>query len=176
MVCAPSCVIEMEEVLLARITPGRKTASASFSTRSFKSSCSGTASTTKSAAASDWTSIAGRIRASAAAFSAFVDLALFYLPFEVLADRFQAAIQKALLDVAKNHAVSGAGKNVRDAIAHRPGAQHAYCFDLIRWHEFDDSGNGGNKGRNGCQSGIKRKHRLEPCLQKSSGLLGSQRF
>ena len=76
-VCAASCVMEIEDVLLARITPGLSTASTSFSKRTFRSSCSGTASTAKSAAASTETSVVGWMRARMTGLSAALILSFF---------------------------------------------------------------------------------------------------
>ena len=77
LVCAASVVIEMEEVLLASVTPGRSTSSALLSTRTFRSRFSGTASTAKSASLSAAISVTGSMRASAADFSASVIFAFF---------------------------------------------------------------------------------------------------
>ena len=75
-VSAASAVMEIDEVLLAMMTSGRKTPSASPSTARLISNFSGTASTTKSAAAIAAISVTGCSRPSTVPFSASAILPL----------------------------------------------------------------------------------------------------
>src|SRR5882724_8816715 len=76
-VIAAKVVIAIEDVLLVRITSGRSNLSASVSTARLISSFSGTASTTKSAAATAAKSVTGFSRASTCGFSASVNFPFF---------------------------------------------------------------------------------------------------
>src|SRR5882724_5398630 len=76
-VIAARVVMAIEEVLLVRITSGRSNLSASVSTARLISSFSGTASTTKSAAATAAKSVTGFSRASTCGFSASVNFPFF---------------------------------------------------------------------------------------------------
>ncbi len=51
---------------------------------------------------------------------------------EILADGVKASIQKALLHIAQNDAVAAAGKDMRNAVAHRSRADHS---DSLNIHE-----------------------------------------
>jgi len=74
---AASVVMAMEEVLLARMTSGRRSLSASVRTARLISSFSGTASTAKSAAAMTAMSVTGFRRARTWGFSASVSFPFF---------------------------------------------------------------------------------------------------
>ncbi len=47
-----------------------------------------------------------------------------------------AAIEEALLDVAKDHIVAGAREHVRDTVAHGSRAENRDRFDLASRHEL----------------------------------------
>ena len=61
------------------------------------------------------------------------DFAFGQLAVEVLADGFEAAIQKSLLHIAQRHAISAARKHVGDAVAHGSRADHSHPLD---WHKI----------------------------------------
>ena len=85
----------------------------------------------KSAAASAETSVVGWMRERVSGLSAAVIFSFLHFAVEVLADGFQAAFEEARFDVTQNHAVTGAGKDVRDAVAHGAGAEHGDFLDLV---------------------------------------------
>ena len=58
------------------------------------------------------------------------ELGLGHLAFQVLADRLQAAIEEALLDVDQHHLESALGEHVGDAVAHGARADYADCLDV----------------------------------------------
>src|SRR5487761_914037 len=123
LVFAASAVMEMDEVLLAIIAPGRSAASTSLRTRSFSSRCSETASMARSAEARAFASVVILMRARVADLSASVIFA------------FLTSRSRFLIDVAQNNGIAGLRKDVRDAVAHRARAQHAYSLDCIESHE-----------------------------------------
>ncbi len=60
------------------------------------------------------------------------DFSLGQLAIEILADGFEAAIEKALFHIAQRDAVSAARKHVGNAIAHGPSPDHSHPLD---WHK-----------------------------------------
>ena len=69
------------------------------------------------------------------------DLVLRNFALEILGNRLQRAIQKALLHITQHNLVSAAGKNMSDAIAHCSGAHHSHAFYI-----HDDFSSAGKKG------------------------------
>ena len=63
-------------------------------------------------------------------------LALGYLALQVLANRLQPAVEKALFHLAQNHLKPTARKNMRDPIAHGPGAHHTHYLDFVHRDEY----------------------------------------
>jgi hypothetical protein len=61
----------------------------------------------------------------------FRQRALFNFTIQILGYRVHAAIEVALLHIAQDHLVPGTRKNVRDAVAHSPSAQHRDGFNVI---------------------------------------------
>src|ERR1700747_1929959 len=124
----------MEEVLLARMALRLSTASTSFRTRTLRSSCSGTASTTKSASARAAMSVTGLMRETISGLSGSVWFAFFFCAIEIFGDGFQAAVEEALFDVAQNHVVAAAGEDVGDAVTHSSGAENSDGANRIDGH------------------------------------------
>ena len=57
-----------------------------------------------------------------------------YFAGDVGADGVEAAVERALIDVVEKDVEAGAGTDVRDAVAHGPGAQdcNGFCFSHRR--------------------------------------------
>ena len=132
LVCAASCVMEIEDVLLARMAPGRRTRVRFFqhgglSDRAVRGRLRRRNRRRRCAAMS----VAGWMRARTPRLFGFGDFALLHFAVEIFGDGFQAAVEEALFDVAQNHVVARARKNVGDAVAHGAGAEHGDCLDLV---------------------------------------------
>ena len=69
----------------------------------------------------------------------FVQLAFFDFPIEILGDGLEPAIEVALVNVAENHMVAVAREDVRDSVAHRAGAEHAYRLHFFSCHGLPGS-------------------------------------
>jgi hypothetical protein len=107
--------MEMDEVFEARIISGRQTRSISRKSSDFISNFSVAASTTKS---------------QSAGFFFGRDFVLYNFAVEVLTNRRHAPIDESLFHIAQHYVVPGAGKDVRDTIAHCSRANHAHAFDI----------------------------------------------
>ena len=67
-------------------------------------------------------------------FIGFRDFRFLHFAIEIGIYGSECAIEKALLDIAEDHAITRARKNVRDSIAHRTRAENGDGFDLSDAH------------------------------------------
>src|ERR1044072_5618597 len=138
LVCLASSVMEMDEVLLARIVSGGGRRRRAAKTSNFTFGFSDTASTTISAsfAASRAMLVEIRARTPARCASAgrnpcqdsrplrVAHRALLDLALQILLDRLESAAERILGDVDQHRIPSVLREDVRDAVAHRTGAHH----------------------------------------------------
>ena len=116
----------MDDVLLARITAGFSTASASFSTLHFQIELLGDGLDGKFG---DCQRAHVRRRLKPRKCGGFLscrDFLFLHFAVEILGNIFEAAIQESLFHVTKNHGVARARKHMRDAVSHRPGAKDGH--------------------------------------------------
>ena len=124
--------MDMEEVLLARVTPGRKDfvgafQHADFEIEIFGDGFDGEVSFFECSDIRD-----GLDAAKRGGFIGFGDFRFFHFAIEILCDCLERAIEEFLFDVAEEHAVARAGENMGDAVSHCPRAQYGNSFDCTQ--------------------------------------------
>ena len=125
-------VTDSEEVLVARIVSGRQISSRAVKMARLRSSCSGTASMTRSTSAIALSSVSKADPAQQLGLLGLGQLAAGHRPAGGVLDVAPAAGHGRLVAVDRHHAQAVAGEHLGDARAHGAQAHHAHPGECPR--------------------------------------------
>ena len=130
-VCAASRVMEMEEVLEARITSGFKHRIQLQEEFLFEGETLRRRLDDKIAYRQVLSLQGAADRSQGLLRLGCGQFALGRLALQILANRLQPAIEKTLFDFAQHYLKPAPGKHMRNPIAHGPGAHHSHYLDFV---------------------------------------------